>query len=207
MEGFQTAGKAIPEIANDSMEDGEIAYGYQNNSSYKGVGITTTPPGLASATLTVVQALFAGKGGAARAADLLACWSIDRNRRFMQMSDLRLAEPLLRAVALEGYVTATPIQGLAIPHVLAGRDVLGCAQTGTGKTAAFAPPILHRLFAATTRRGRGAAGLSAAGTRGAPSALLILSASLHQHAGPRAALGMLCILAALAIHGSRSPDT
>ena len=62
MEGFQAAGKAIPEIANDSMEDGEIAYWYQNKSSYKGVGITTTPPGLASATLTVVQALFAGKG-------------------------------------------------------------------------------------------------------------------------------------------------
>jgi ABC-type sugar transport system substrate-binding protein len=62
MEGFQAAGKAIPEIANDSMEDGELAYWYQNKSSYKGVGITATPPQLASATLDIVRALFAGKG-------------------------------------------------------------------------------------------------------------------------------------------------
>ena len=62
MEGFQAAGKAIPEIANDSMEDGELAYWYQNKSSYQGVGITATPPQLASATLAIVQALFAGKG-------------------------------------------------------------------------------------------------------------------------------------------------
>ena len=56
-----------------------------------------------------------------------------------------LAEPLLRAVRQEGYTTPTPIQQKAIPHVMAGRDLLGCAQTGTGKTAAFALPILHRL--------------------------------------------------------------
>jgi ABC-type sugar transport system substrate-binding protein len=62
MEGFQAAGKAIPEIANDSMEDGQIAYWYQNKASYKGVGITTTPPQLAAATLTVLQALMQGKG-------------------------------------------------------------------------------------------------------------------------------------------------
>lgn len=62
MEGFQAAGKSLPELANDSMEDGELAYWYQNKSSYKGVGITTTPPQLASATMDVVQALFAGKG-------------------------------------------------------------------------------------------------------------------------------------------------
>jgi ribose transport system substrate-binding protein len=62
MEGFQAAGKALPELANDSMEDGELAYWYQNKSSYKGVGITATPPQLASATLAVVQALFAGRG-------------------------------------------------------------------------------------------------------------------------------------------------
>jgi ribose transport system substrate-binding protein len=62
MEGFQAAGKALPELANDSMEDGELAYWYQNKSSYKGVGITATPPQLASATLDIVQALFAGKG-------------------------------------------------------------------------------------------------------------------------------------------------
>ena len=63
----------------------------------------------------------------------------------MTFADLRLAEPLLRAVTTEGYTTPTPIQLQAIPHVLAARDLLGCAQTGTGKTAAFALPILHRL--------------------------------------------------------------
>jgi ATP-dependent RNA helicase RhlE len=63
----------------------------------------------------------------------------------MKFSDLRLSEPLVRAVTAEGYSTATPIQAQAIPHVLNGKDVLGCAQTGTGKTAAFALPILHRL--------------------------------------------------------------
>ncbi len=63
----------------------------------------------------------------------------------MRFEDLRLTEPLLRAVRTSGYRTPTPIQSSAIPHVLAGRDVLGCAQTGTGKTAAFALPILQRL--------------------------------------------------------------
>src|ERR1041385_4571186 len=63
----------------------------------------------------------------------------------MKFEQLGLAEPLLRAVVSEGYSTPTPIQMKAIPHVLAGRDLLGCAQTGTGKTAAFALPILHRL--------------------------------------------------------------
>ena len=56
-----------------------------------------------------------------------------------------LLPSLLRAVAEDGYTTPTPIQVQAIPHILAGRDLLGCAQTGTGKTAAFALPILHRL--------------------------------------------------------------
>lgn len=58
---------------------------------------------------------------------------------------LGLAEPLLRAVSAEGYETATPIQQQAIPPVMTGRDIMGCAQTGTGKTAAFALPTLHRL--------------------------------------------------------------
>jgi ATP-dependent RNA helicase RhlE len=65
----------------------------------------------------------------------------------MSFDTLGLAEPLLRAVQEEGYTTPTPIQTDAIPHVLVGRDLLGCAQTGTGKTAAFALPILHRLAA------------------------------------------------------------
>ncbi|MCO6435495.1 MAG: DEAD/DEAH box helicase [Phycisphaerae bacterium] len=63
----------------------------------------------------------------------------------MQFEDLRLGEPLLRAVRTARYVHPTPIQALAIPPILAGRDVLGCAQTGTGKTAAYALPILQRL--------------------------------------------------------------
>jgi ABC-type sugar transport system substrate-binding protein len=62
LEGFQAAGKTVPEIANDSLEDGDISYWYQNKSSYKGVGITATPPQLASATLDIVRALFAGQG-------------------------------------------------------------------------------------------------------------------------------------------------
>ena len=57
----------------------------------------------------------------------------------MKFADLGLAETLLRAVETEGYHTATPVQIAAIPPILAGRDVLACAQTGTGKTAAFAP--------------------------------------------------------------------
>lgn len=63
----------------------------------------------------------------------------------MRFEDLRLTQPLLDAVHTAGYTTPTPIQTEAIPHVLAGKDVLGCAQTGTGKTAAFALPILQRL--------------------------------------------------------------
>jgi ATP-dependent RNA helicase RhlE len=58
---------------------------------------------------------------------------------------LGLAEPILRAVTRQGYTTPTPIQERAIPALIAGQDLLGIAQTGTGKTAAFALPILHRL--------------------------------------------------------------
>ncbi len=68
----------------------------------------------------------------------------------MQFADLRLAEPILRALIAENYVTATPIQAQAIPHVLDGKDVLGSAQTGTGKTAAFALPLLHKLAESMT---------------------------------------------------------
>jgi ATP-dependent RNA helicase RhlE len=63
----------------------------------------------------------------------------------MLFKDLKLIDPLLRAVHAEGYTEPTPIQVQAIPHVLQGRDLLGCAQTGTGKTAAFALPTLQRL--------------------------------------------------------------
>ena len=63
----------------------------------------------------------------------------------IQFTDLGLAAPLLKALENENYVTPTPIQAQAIPYVIQGRDLLGIAQTGTGKTAAFALPILHRL--------------------------------------------------------------
>ena len=63
----------------------------------------------------------------------------------MRFSDLHLSPSLLRAIQEEGYDKPTPIQARAIPPVAEGRDVLGIAQTGTGKTAAFALPILHRL--------------------------------------------------------------
>jgi ATP-dependent RNA helicase RhlE len=73
----------------------------------------------------------------------------------MTFSDLGLCEPILRAVAAEGYSIPTSIQAQAIPLVLTKRDLFGCAQTGTGKTAAFALPILHRLSAARPEAGSG----------------------------------------------------
>ena len=63
----------------------------------------------------------------------------------MNFRDLGLTAPILKALTQAGYTDPTPIQRKAIPPALAGRDVLGCAQTGTGKTCAFAAPILQRL--------------------------------------------------------------
>ncbi len=74
----------------------------------------------------------------------------------MRFEDLRLIEPLRRAVREAGYDCPTPIQASAIPHILAGRDLLGCAQTGTGKTAAFALPILQKLGSTRGRTRPGA---------------------------------------------------
>ena len=65
----------------------------------------------------------------------------------MRFDEFPLCAPVLRAIFDSGYETPSPIQERAIPAVLNGNDVLGCAQTGTGKTAAFALPILHNLFA------------------------------------------------------------
>ena len=64
----------------------------------------------------------------------------------MSFENLNLIEPILRALKTEGYTKPTPIQEESIPIVLKGRDLLGCAQTGTGKTAAFAIPILQILY-------------------------------------------------------------
>jgi len=78
---------------------------------------------------------------------------------------LGLRDPILRAVASEGYTTPSPIQMQAIPHVAQGRDLLACAQTGTGKTAAFALPLLHRLSDPGRARRPGPAVLVLAPTR------------------------------------------
>lgn len=72
----------------------------------------------------------------------------------MNFDQLGLIEPLLKALKTEGYTTPTPVQLQCIPYVLQGKDVLGCAQTGTGKTAAFALPILQQLHT-TNQNGRG----------------------------------------------------
>ncbi|MFG0257424.1 MAG: DEAD/DEAH box helicase [Phycisphaerales bacterium JB043] len=72
-------------------------------------------------------------------------------------SSLQLSKRILDSVSQEGYEHPTPIQAKSIPAVLEGRDIFGCAQTGTGKTAAFALPLIHRLHEAPvdkTRRGR-----------------------------------------------------
>ena len=72
----------------------------------------------------------------------------------MKFQDLRLSEPLLRAIGEKGYTDPTPIQQQAIPPALEGRDLQGCAQTGTGKTAAFTLPILQLLAAEPAAKGR-----------------------------------------------------
>ncbi len=73
----------------------------------------------------------------------------------MTFQELGLIEPILEALKEEGYQTPTPIQEKAIPHALGKRDVLGCAQTGTGKTAAFALPVLQNLHKQQPAHGKG----------------------------------------------------
>lgn len=87
----------------------------------------------------------------------------------MQFKELNLINPLLLAIEEAGYKSPTPIQSLTIPHLLAGRDILGCAQTGTGKTAAFALPILQKLALEIEGENR------KAGARPAPIRALILT--------------------------------
>jgi ATP-dependent RNA helicase RhlE len=81
------------------------------------------------------------------------CWYITvrfiavvSNLSIMTFENLNLIEPILKAVKAEGYTMPTPIQERAIPLLLKGQDLIGCAQTGTGKTAAFAIPILQLLY-------------------------------------------------------------
>lgn len=73
----------------------------------------------------------------------------------MNFRDFGLAEPIVRAISKEGYSVATPIQAQAIPVVLNGHDVIGIAQTGTGKTAAFALPIINQLMGSKAGRDSG----------------------------------------------------
>jgi len=76
----------------------------------------------------------------------------------MSFADLGLAAPILRAVADQGYSVPTPIQQQAIPVIMAGHDLMACAQTGTGKTAGFTLPLLHRLQANASQRNPAARG-------------------------------------------------
>jgi ATP-dependent RNA helicase RhlE len=71
----------------------------------------------------------------------------------MLFDQLGLSEPILKALKKQGYTTPTPIQEQAIPHILSGKDILGLAQTGTGKTAAFALPILELLHPQQNSKG------------------------------------------------------
>ena len=84
----------------------------------------------------------------------------------MSFKNLNLIDPILQALLAEGYVNPTPIQEQAIPLILSGKDVLGCAQTGTGKTAAFAIPTLQLLHnAAGSRKTKGIRALVLTPTR------------------------------------------
>src|ERR1044071_231285 len=94
-----------------------------------------------------------------------AARSIEQPLHQSSFAALGLIDPLQRAITAVGYTHPTPIQVQAIPHLLAGRDVLGCAQTGTGKTAAFALPILDRLTRLPRRSGRGPRALVLTPTR------------------------------------------
>jgi ATP-dependent RNA helicase RhlE len=108
-----------------------------------------------------------------------------------KFSDLGLNDQLQRAVLDAGYSTPTPIQQEAIPHLLAGHDLLGCAQTGTGKTAAFALPILQRLASSGPRTpGRGVRALVLVPTRELAAQV---AESFHTYGGARSTLSVAVI--------------
>ncbi len=91
----------------------------------------------------------------------------------MQFSDLALHPLILQSLAAEGYVEPTPVQEAAIPPALAGRDLLATAQTGTGKTAAFLLPSLHRLAEAAAARRPEQAAFAGRRPEGAPRILVL----------------------------------
>lgn len=72
----------------------------------------------------------------------------------MTFENLGIIEPILKSLEIEGYQNPTPVQEQSIPILLKGRDLLGCAQTGTGKTAAFAIPIIQQLYNSQQQRGK-----------------------------------------------------
>ncbi|MBS0213823.1 MAG: DEAD/DEAH box helicase [Proteobacteria bacterium] len=98
--------------------------------------------------------------------------SADTSHSTPRFTDFGLPEPLLHALADVGYESPSPIQSATLPHLLAGRDLIGQAQTGTGKTAAFALPILARVVAARAAAGEGAPSRSQTAARG-PRALVL----------------------------------
>lgn len=101
-----------------------------------------------------------------------------------KFTELGLAEPVLRAVQAEGYETPTPIQAKSIPAVLQGRDVVGIAQTGTGKTAAFVLPLLTRLLEENKQApGRSCRALILAPTRELASQIADSIAAYGKHTG------------------------
>ena len=93
-------------------------------------------------------------------------------------TELHLDDRILEALASEGYTTPTPVQAATIPALLDGRDVLGVAQTGTGKTAAFALPILHQLAATKVDKPRPIRALMLTPTRELAAKLATASASM-----------------------------
>ncbi|GAB0495700.1 hypothetical protein MMPV_007005 [Pyropia vietnamensis] len=139
-----------------------------------GAGSGPGAPGVASATeaaaaLAPVPSLSRAEAKAAKAAARAARRAAKSASKgpspppaVTSFADLHLSRPLLRAVEALGWDVPTPIQAAAIPPALAGRDVLGSASTGSGKTAAFMLPVLERLLRSGTIGGSGSSGAGAA---------------------------------------------
>ncbi len=116
---------------------------------------------------------------------------LHKEKHYMSNFDgLGLADPILRAINEQGYSTPTPIQAQAIPPMLEGRDIMGIAQTGTGKTAAFALPLLHRLAKSGGGRPpqRGTRALILAPTRELAGQIYACIRTYSQHMGLRSAV-------------------